>query len=139
MRHRKIYDCTVNDKNTCNKNEGPFNSCGNKFHLPVAIRMISIFWLCRNIQAVNSDQSGHHVHNAFQCISKNGNRVCDIPGGNLYHKKDNRKSRNLFLNFEVLYSFVQGNKLATKIEKANRNRETLILPTVQNHQNANHT
>ena len=38
----------------------------------VTVRMIYVFGLCRNIEAIYTNKAGNNVYNAFQRICKNG-------------------------------------------------------------------
>ena len=87
----EVIDCFIKNKNTGNTYHGSFYGCGNELYFAVPVRMIEVAGLGRKVNAVQPDESGYHIYNAFQCIGKDGNRVGKVPGNNFNDKQDNRK------------------------------------------------
>ena len=78
------------------------------------VRMIEIAGLCRKVNAVQPDESGYHIYNAFQCIGEDGNRVGKVPGSYFNDKQGNRNNGDGALYLKILCRCGQCSKLMHK-------------------------
>ena len=63
----------------------------------MTVRMIHVPGFCRYKQAVQTDTTRYHIHNALQGISQYGNRFSKEIGNDLNNEKENRNSYNYLL------------------------------------------
>src|SRR5690606_9117285 len=93
----ELLDSSVDSDGAGSAEETCSTTSGAEFCLAVSIRMIPISRFCRHVQAVQSNESRSHIHNALQSICKYRNRVGEIISSKLHCKQQDRDPGNPFL------------------------------------------
>ena len=98
----EVIDAYVNDDETGNRYERSLNGRRNEFHFTMTIWMILVARLRRYIKAVYSDQSGHHIDDAFQGVGEDRHRGGQVPGQDLDGEQYDRDQSDPFLYTEIM-------------------------------------
>ena len=91
----------VNDESSCHEDHGPFDDSGDVLYLSVSEWMRLVRGLCRQIQCVESDECGHHIHYGFQSVRQDGDGTRQIICDELDRHQQKADYRNNLLKIEV--------------------------------------